>query len=171
MFALIRPFVQLCLFQTEPQRLPASTLLLALALIAHILAETMGFAMLLDPPTAFLAGLTGTVLLIALTASVLLVQRQQARIVQTVTALAGSITLLDLVGLSVLSWREAAHASGSDQGLPILALLVLTAWSLGVQGHILRHALSVPFFIGILVSIFFFWITLNVMRYLFLFGA
>lgn len=168
LFALLRPFIELCLFRIGPQHLPASTVLLGLALVAHTLTGILGSLMLLPGATALFAGLTGTVLLAAFTTVLLYLQRVPARITQTLTALAGAVTVVDVLGLPVLGWLESAQAAGGDQSLPALLLILLTGWSLTVQGHILRHALSASFWLGLGLALLFSFITWKVMRSLFL---
>lgn len=81
--------------------------------------------------------------------------------------MAGAIALIDVTGIPILGWLEAVQHSGGNRGTPTLLLLLLTAWSLTVQGHILRSALSTRFIVGLILAIFFFWISYNVMRMLF----
>ena len=167
MLAIIKPFVQLCLLRIGPQNLPASLVLLGVALLAHTVTGILVSLMLLPGGVAILSGITGTLLISLLTLVLLYIQRLNVRMCQTLTAMAGAIALLDLLGLPVLGWLEKAHQSGGDRGLPMLCLLLLTGWSLTVQGHILRHALSTRFFLGLVIAVFFFWISWNVMRLLF----
>jgi hypothetical protein len=48
------------------------------------------------------------------------------------------------------TWAEAAEVSGQ---FPALLWLLLMIWSLTITGHILRHALSVSFGIGVLCAL------------------
>ena len=167
MFSLTRPFVDLCFLRIGPQNLPASGLLLAIALVAHLLAEWIGFSVLMPGENAFLAALAATVILAFLTFSILAAQRRQSRLLQTLTAMAGAITVIDLIGIPLATWwRSVDDGSGAVQ-LPLLLLLVLTVWSVAIQGHILRHALSIPLAMGVMIAMFFFWFSFQVMHYLF----
>ena len=141
--------------------------LLALALVAHTLISIVGFMILLPGGDAVFAGIVGTALLCLLTYSVLYVQRRQMRLVQTLTALAGAIALLDVIGLPFTSWLMYAHQAELNAGTPMLCVMLLTGWSVTVQGHILRHALSTPMMLGLMVSLLFLAISITVIRTLF----
>lgn len=167
LFALLKPFVDICLLRRNPQDLPTSGLLLALCLLAYALSGMLLSTIMLPAPTAFLAGLADTALLCLLTASVLYLQRLRARVPQTLSALAGTGAILSIVALPVTSWLHSASAAGRDTSLPDLALLALLVWSLVVAGHILRHALSTVFIVGLVLAVLFFWISVNVLYSLF----
>ncbi len=167
MLALVKPFVQLCLLRIGPQDLPASLVLLGLALVAHTLTGIVVSLMFLPTGAALASGLVGTTLICILTLSALYVQRLRERVCQTLTAMAGAIALIDVTGIPILGWLEDVQRSGGNPGTPTLLLLLLTAWSLTVQGHILRSALSTRFIVGLTLAIFFFWVSYNVMRTLF----
>jgi hypothetical protein len=89
------------------------------------------------------------------------------RLVQTLSALAGTGFVLALAALAPTWWLAHAHAAGSEAGLPAFALLGLVLWSLVVTGHVLRHALSAPLIVGVLIAIVFSWVALNVQDALF----
>jgi len=169
--ALISPFVNLCLLRVAPQDLPASWLLVGLTLVAYTLSGVLVSNVSLSTGHALLAGLTDTGLLCVLTVSLLYVQRVPARLPQTLTALAGTGTLFGVVALPVTSWLHTAHQAGEDTSLPALLLVGLIGWSLAVAAHILRHALSTVFFLGLVIAIAFYWISLQVLGSLFPVGV
>jgi hypothetical protein len=76
----------------------------------------------------------------------------QARLPQTLTALAGTGLIFGLMSLMILSRVEP------DRPQPELALLylILFGWSLAVDAHIYRHALSVKFGLGALLAVLIF---------------
>lgn len=168
---LVRPFVEICVFRRGPQALPDSIFLLAIALVAHTVMSILLSAVTLDVWNAFLAGITDTLLVSALTGSLLYLHRLKARIVQTITAMTGTGAIITLVAIPLFTWLHGAQQSGA--GSPIAALLVLglIAWSLGVSGHILRHALSIPYILGIVIAFAFFWISHTVFSSLFSVGS
>lgn len=108
-----------------------------------------------------------TVLLSVMTMSVLYLQRLQDRLLQTLTALAGTGTLLGVVALPVSGWLHNAQLGGEEMALPALLLLLLIGWSLTVVGHILRHALSTVFVMGLLLALVFYWVTVKILNGLF----
>ena len=168
MYALVRPFLQICLLRLGPQDLPYSRLLLGMVLLAHTLTGVLASWQLLAAPSAVLAGLTGTLMLAGMVALVLALQRRAARITQTLTALAGSLALLDLVAIPLNAWWESSHDGGSvSNPLPAFLLLALLGWNLGVIGHVLRHALGVAWFIGVGIAVAFYLVFMDVMKTLF----
>lgn len=167
MFNLVRPFVELCIFRIGPQNLPMSVLLLALVLTAHTAMSIVGFTFLMSGPDAIFAGMLGTLLLCALTYSTMFVMRRQLRWVQTLTALAGALTILDLLGLPFATWLRSTHDAGLNSGIPMFIMMILIGWQVTVQGHILRHAMSLPMTLGLMVSMFYFAISVSVLQSLF----
>ena len=155
LLALIRPFVDICLLRTGPQDLPASSTLLGLTLAAYTLSNLVGGIVSFGVKDAVAASLLDTGLLVALTASVLCAHRLRARVVQTLTALAGCGTLLMLIAIP-LSWVQLSTGPDNQLGLASLMFLALWVWNLVVFGHILRHALSAPLFVGLIVAGIFF---------------
>ena len=51
--------------------------------------------------------------------------------------------------------------------MPTILLLAVVVWSLVVMGHVLRHALSAPLIIGLVVALIFYWIAVSVQNALF----
>ena len=166
-YSIVRPFVELCFFRTGPQSLPASNLLLALTLVAHTTVGIVGFMMLMPRTDAIFAGILATVLMCVLTYGLLYLLRRDARLVQTLTALAGALTVLEMVGLPFASWLKSSHDMGLESGIPTFVVMILTGWHLTVQGNILRHAMSVPLMLGLAVSLLFFVMSVSVLQSLF----
>jgi len=165
--AIFDPFIQICLLRQGPQDLPLSGILLAIALIAHTVMSILLSNVSLSAASALLSGVVDTVLLVVLTGALLTVQRRHARVIQTVTALAGTGAIITLVALPVSGWLHGADQAAGEGGFALLLLLILTGWSLAVAGHIFRHALSVPYFLGLVLAAVFYWISISVFRALF----
>jgi formate-dependent nitrite reductase membrane component NrfD len=143
----MRTWLDLCRLRAAPQQLPASTALLALALVNYCL---VGIAVALPGSgwsMALLLTLLDLAVMAGLTTLVLWVTGKPARLNQTLSALAGTGALLGLLALPlVLTAPEPVPAWAG------LSWLVLLFWSLAVRGHILRHALEITFGMGLLVS-------------------
>ena len=152
MLVILKIFFDICLLRAKPQDLPASVVLLALSLSAHVvvnLAALMGKA---DLSIALQAALVDTLVLVALVHSALLLRQMPARSRQTLTALTGSGALL-----SLLAWPVFQLVRDTNQLTFVVLLFVF--WQIAVFGHILRHALSVSYFAGIAISILYIMIT------------
>lgn len=167
MYALVQPFVQIALLRLKPQDLPWSPLLLGITLAAHVALGAMVFAFRLDPVRALGAGLAGTALLAAMTASLLYVNGLGARTTQTLTALAGADVVIGVAALPVTAWLHGYQDEGAASGLPGLLFLLLLGWNLGVAGHILRHALNAPLPLGIVIALVFYVLSVNVLHAMF----
>lgn len=76
----------------------------------------------------------------------------QARLPQTITALAGTGFLFGLLSLLILTRVDP----GRQQPDLALFYLVLFGWSLLVDAHIYRHALSIKMNIGVLLAVLIF---------------
>lgn len=169
--ALLNPFVQICLLRKGPQDLPTSGILLGIALTAHTVMSILLSKISLDALHALLSGLLDSVLLVVLTAALLFAQRHGSRLIQTVTALAGTGAIITLLALPASGWLHGADQSAGEGGFALIVLLILTGWSLAVVGHIFRHALSIPYFFGLVLAAVFYWISISVFRAVFPVGT
>ncbi|NIN38239.1 MAG: hypothetical protein GTO67_05980 [Gammaproteobacteria bacterium] len=167
MRVIVQPFVQICLLRQGPQDLPTSGILLAITLSAYTLLTALLSNVSMSAANAVVWGLISTVLMVAFTVILLSVQRRPARLVQTLAALAGTGALLTLIALPVFGWLHGADLKAGEGALAWLIVVVLTLWSLAVTGHILRHALSVPYFVGLVLAVVFYLISVSVFRTLF----
>jgi len=170
LLAIAIPFIEICLLRRAPQDLPASPVLLGIAVTAHLGLGILVTALHYPFLTAIGVSLTRT-LLLALLAFVLLSARGLGqRFTQTFTAFAGTGAALELIVFPLVALMEGADPGGVSAAagvlltIPWLALLV---WSWVVSGHILRHALSVHLTAGIGISMAFFWLSALIIHRLF----
>ncbi len=167
MYALIRPFLELCWLRSGPQHLPTSTLLMELTLTAHALAAFLLSLAYLAPARALAAGLAETALLAVFVTIVLYLPGHLPRYRQTLTALAGTGAMLSLLAIPVTHWLHTAKAAADPTGAPALLLLGLVGWSLAITAHILRHALNCVFTRGLVLAVVFSWLSIIIMNQLF----
>jgi hypothetical protein len=153
-YALIKPFVDICLLNIKPQDLPASSRLLLITLLAYYLVgialsmPVYGFAM------STMEAALEVFMLVAYTRIVLTLNAHGVRYHQTLTALAGAGAVLGLVALPLsYSVLQPVTAYGSANALTVFAYLLLMGWLLIVYGHIFRHALSSGLGLGMLVGL------------------
>ncbi|MDO9371162.1 MAG: hypothetical protein Q7U07_01000 [Gammaproteobacteria bacterium] len=150
MLNLLRIFVNLCLLRAKPQDLPAAPALTAAALVAYI-AVGLGLSLPdLGFGRALLWAVLDTLVIVLLTHGALLLRHFPERLQQTLTALLGSGALLGLVAWPIIGTQNS------------IVQLVLLLWNLAVVAHILRHALSVPLGLSIIVSFGYFLVELTV---------
>ncbi|MDX1379618.1 MAG: hypothetical protein R3233_00790 [Xanthomonadales bacterium] len=145
--ALIVRIGELLRFKAGPQDLPASTTVLLLAVAAYVGVGVLGgHAAEAELPAQ--RALLGAALHIAVIALLLTLRGLRERIVQTVTAM-----MFAGAALSLLSLPLVVAAGPRPGALLVLLLLGLLAWTLGVYGHIYRHALAITMPLGVLTAL------------------
>lgn len=151
---LLRQFWGICLLQTAPQDLPSSRALMYLAAFCYFGVSLAIGGIQLGPRLFLPAALLDTGFLAVATAVMLWVSSHLPRFTQTYTALTGGGAILGLIALPVLVWQQHV-GTGPEVGVtvPGLLLLLWTAWNIVVVGHVLRHALSAMFAVGIVLAV------------------
>lgn len=113
--------------------------------------------------------LIGLAMMIGFAQAGLWVRNFMNRSLQTVTALAGTGVVFDL-----LSWPLillASRYTAEQLMFPRFLLLLLLFWNIAVIGHILRNALSIPFWAGIGIAVMYVFTYLKVVGVLLAAGA
>jgi len=169
MFAILKLFVELCRFRSAPQDLPFSRFLMMLSIGAYFI---VGLFISNGEQTFGLAIVTTSVdtgLLVSLAYLGLWVRDSIPRAVQTVTALAGTGALFELAGWPLVSFLQTLE-EGQTSVLSLL-LFVLIIWNITVIGHILKHALELPMWIGTGIALLYIYTSLRVMSVLYVAGG
>ena len=163
MLTLVRTWLEMCWLRATPRQVPASPYLLWLALGFYLLVDLLTALPGAGWRSALGLTLVDLALLVGFTALLLRLSGKQARLNQTLSALAGTGALLGLVALPLVL------AVQQDPAPPLAGLLwlVVLFWSLAVRAHILRHALSVPFGVGLVISAVYAVILLWLVQWLF----
>ena len=165
---LFRLFWEICLLRVRPQDLPCSASLLALSLAGYFAVGVLLALLQLPKGQAFPAALLDTFMLSVLAWVVLWSRGLSGRYTQTLTALAGSGAMLGLLALPLLSWQMRSLQTSDDAvTLPALLILIWTGWNLGVVAHILRHALSTLFVVGVALALAYMYIVWSIMNLIF----
>ena len=167
MLSLFRVWFDICLWRAAPQDLPASGILLSLSLGCYALV-----AMLVSLGSYGLAGaiqlaLLDLGLLAVFVASLLYLQGKTARINQTLSALAGTGSLLGVLALPLVWWVQPGQQPEQVPVLMTLLWLLLLVWNLLVMAHIIRHALSSSLPVGLGVSLLYVLVSMQVVAALF----
>lgn len=147
MRAVLRAFFGICTFQLAPQDIPRSSALLAATTVGNVSLSVVIYGLESPIGRALLKALLETAVLFAATFTLLFLLSYGRRLVQTLTALMGSGAILGGVALLTML---LAPALPPDLGLAILRVNFLL--NLLVIAHILRHALSTWFPIGLLFA-------------------
>jgi len=167
MSRLLAIWFEICLLCAGPQDLPASRELLGLALASYALVSFLlslpGYPLV----TAVQMALVDAVLLIMFAITLLYFLGKMARLNQTLTALAGTGTLLGLLALPVMPLLLPDQEAKQQPLLASLLWLLLLGWSLIVVAHIMRHALSVNLPVAIGVAILYTLVAMQILNALF----
>lgn len=148
MTGLVSTLFRLLRLRAGPQDLPTSWPI-TLAIIAVYLLEGMYSARQLGNDEAAIKSLSITALQFFAVAAMLHVRRFPERLAQTLGALAGTGAILSLLAFLFLLQADP------DRNQPILALLWggIFVWSLVVDAHIYRNALSIGMPQGVLIAV------------------
>jgi len=157
-------FFKISCLQLKPQDLPKSNILLIVITLNYVFIGILLSIPRLSLGEAILSTLLEILLLTILVGSLLYFTHFLNRLSQTLTALMGTNTLLGWISLPVLLWYYQAKLYQWD--ISIL-LLGLTIWNLVIYAHILRHALDIPFFTSLILSLIIFSMIADILIQLF----
>jgi hypothetical protein len=167
MLQLIRAWFDICLLRRAPQELPASNYLLGLALCCYAAVSVLVSAQGYDFTRALQLATVDLGLLVVFIWLLLYLQGRQARFNQTLSAMAGTGSIMGLVALPLLLMAGPDTVSGEVPASLVSVWLLLLLWNLFVMAHILRHALSATFLIGFGFSLLYALISMQVITALF----
>jgi hypothetical protein len=167
MLQLIRAWFDICLLRTGPQDLPASGFFLGLSLGCYIAVSFLVAAVSSGIPDGVRLALLDIGMLIAFVAALLYLQSKTERINQTLSALAGSGSLMGLFALPLVMLIDPGQSSDQVPALLAGFWLLLLIWNLFVMAHIMRHALSSSFAIGLGAAVLYALVSMQVVATLF----
>ena len=149
----LRSWLEQALLRRAPQDDDFSRPALAAALLAYVAVDLMQAVASSTGAAAVSLTVADTALTVLFAWLVLRVAGKTARFVQTLTALAATGALLGLVGLPLVLQAASLNRSGAEGSASLaVAWLVLLGWSIAVQAHIFRHALSTGYSLGLAVA-------------------
>ncbi len=153
---ILQPFALICLLKVTPQQLPVSNTLMWLTLVAYAVTSSLAIVALgTTPSQALLAGPLASAIIASLTAVLLYLRNFRERTIQTLTALCGSGVVLNLILLPIALMMSPGREPVAANPVATISLYVLLLWSFAVTAHVLRHALSCAFPLGLIFAIVF----------------
>jgi len=167
LYVLLSAFLDICLLRRGPQDLPYSPVLLTLTSFIYLLINFVLAPEQLTVKEMVLWSLSDTLLLVILTSSLLYFTHYTARIVQTLTGLIGSYSLLGLFYIPLIFWLQEMKSDVNTVTFPEVLLFGLAIWSLVVHAHILRHALNVSLIIGFILTFITYFLEVSLLSQLF----
>ena len=145
-------WLQQCLLRRAPQDDPPSYSALQWSVVAYVLMDLLHAGVGSAWPVSLGMTLLDTLVMILFVWVVLRLMKKPARFVQTPTALAGTGTVLGVLGLPVILQAAQTQAEDGPAGMLALGWLLMLGWSIAVQAHIFRHALSAGYSAGLLLA-------------------
>lgn len=160
---LIKLFLDICFFKKGPQDTPASNMLLVLAVFAYLIVGVVLLGLEGNRGEALVEAIVEGLMLFGFVYMALYLGKKLPRLQQTATALYACDALVSAAAVPLLAWLLV-----TPEAKPVYILLALvTLWHLAVVGHILRHALAIPFFFGVGLAFGYVVISYQVMMVLF----
>ncbi len=145
-------WLQQCLLRRAPQDDPLSYSALQWSIASYMLMDLLQARASSDWSVSLRLTILDTLVMVLFVWTLLLLMKKSARFIQTLTALAGTGALLGVIGLPLIAHAAEASADQGPAVIVVLAWLLLLFWSIAVQAHIFRHALSTSYGAGLLVA-------------------
>lgn len=172
--SLFKLFLQIILLRKGPQDLPYSRNLLLLLFVCVVSLRILALFI----PTENIAAIPAADRLLFVIASMLVgiggvyvllrIFHYEARTVQTITAMLGVTLMFIAIGQTLILMVTVV---GGVTGLNTPLIMIILIWSLVVDAHILRQALSISLIIAGLLAYSFFLAELALMNYFGLIGT
>lgn len=159
--SIINAFLGIALFKIKPQDLPSSRFLLNTALCLYTCISLLHTSIYESFDKAIQVTLIDLFLLLGITYLWLSLFRFSNRWQQTITAIAGSSSILGLVAIPVSLILTQAEQYPLLASLAGYMMLFLFVWTIGLYATIFRHAFSMLIMPAIIMAIFY-----NILVYL-----
>lgn len=149
MRAALKTLFDISLLSGRPQDLPASHTLLALTLAGALASNYLVDAAYAAALTRFQFAVAEVALLGFTIWIILAVRQRPHRWRQTMIALYGSSTVVNIAAWPIVSWMPQAQSSG----VALLLGLVVSIWFIAILARILRFALDASLGLGVLAAV------------------
>lgn len=163
---MIETFWNICRFRLGPQELPASNSLFVATLLLYVLISTIISGFELAPEWALLSAVVEVALLLGMLRMMLWVRDLWPRFQQTAMAMLGTGVLFGLIAVPLM-WWQLQYEEPVQAFAPSLLIFGLFIWNVAVIGHILRHALNTPVYVGVALSLLYSYVTITILRAIF----
>ncbi len=150
---LLNVFLKICLLRAGPQDIPAASVVLVLTTGTYLCIGMLIALTSYNFGQALFWSALDTLLLAVVAQLGLRWCGHPRRFQQTFSALTGSGALLSLVSWPFMLLLLRLPEGDVNAALPSLLIVVLMLWSIAVIAHILRHALSSSYAVGVLFAL------------------
>lgn len=155
---LWRLFFGICCFSKGPQDLPASKEFFVVTLSAYCFASFFQASSMQSVDIAILMGLMDAFILVVLCYFLLYLSRRPERWLQTITALFGAGIVFSIVSIPLSFLIPIIGNNNPVVYWLYLIVIALMVWNVAVMAHIMRHALSSSFALGVLAALLYVWV-------------
>ena len=163
---LFMAFFDICRFKRKPQDIPQSVNLMSLSVFIYLIVATLLLVFTETAGRSFLFACVEIVILLLFTIGLLMLSGKTNRWIQTITSMSGTGVVLSLIALPVYIligiYTPADASSNPLYTVAVMILAALALWNIAVMAHILREALEVGMFTGMMLAISYIWIILSV---------
>ena len=159
---LVKLFWEICLLRKGPQDVPSATVLFWLLLLVGFVVDLFMAANFVEFSSAIMLVLANMLALFGIVIGLLAVFRYTNRIVQTLTTLIGTGLVFSFLRLPLMFVFKAMPDNAGMFGMVEIFILI---WSLVVVAHVLRHALSIEFFLAGMLSFGYFMVSYQLADY------
>ncbi len=150
---LFTSFMEICLFRSQPQDLPASNFFLGMLVLLSIVFGLLINLINLPFEHAMLAVILNLSVIAIITQLVLRLYNKSLRFNQTLIAQLGTGIVIAVIAMPVIVMLQYAEDNNVNMAPGAILWLILFTWELSVNAHILRHALSTSFVHGFVISV------------------
>jgi hypothetical protein len=150
---LITRFLDICFLKAGPQDLPNSTWLMKFSLVVYFALAVISQLLEYSLSMSLAAAIAELILMMLIVAILLQLRGYSERFNQTVTAMAGTGTIISLIALPLVNLASGIspdQMTFTDNVIMVLIMTVLL-WSLMVTAHIFRNALEIK--VGLAVAL------------------
>ncbi len=150
---IILAFFDICRLRLGPQDLPTSKTLLGLTLIFYTIISLMLSLIQMSLGKSLLSAIIDTGLLVILVGSLLYFTSHYERVIQTLTALAGTNILFGIPTIPLVFFIGQKSLNNNQVDFMVLLLFGVVMWNFIVYAHILRNSLEIPMFASFALTI------------------
>jgi hypothetical protein len=169
MLPIIKYFLDICLFRANAEDAPSSQIFMIFTLTVYALLSVFIVMVDYSPAKAISTVLVGIAMMIGFAKAGLWIRNFMNRSSQTITALAGTGIIFDLINIPLV--LLTSHFPAEELVFPRFLLLLILFWNITVIGHIMKNVLSIPFWAGVGISVFYALTYLRVVRVILSTGA
>ena len=160
---ILKLILDICLFRKGPEDVPASLILLVLALLGYVLVGLLLLAFQAGLGMALVQIVTEGALSLVFLRLLLWTANKPHRFVQAAIALTGSDALISLLALPLLS-AQGIEGFAAVLYFPLLGMMI---WHVAVFGMLFGRSISKPFPVGIAVALLYTLLSVQIMAKLF----